>query len=220
MYHSIESRVDMDPDGYFTVPKKSFERQMQWLKHESEFSTNSIHDEIEENSIAVSFDDGYASNIKYALPILEEYKIPCVIFVATGFIKQQSTQFISRKQLHELANHELISIGSHTVTHPHLVRCNNEILRRELVESKLFLEDICGKQISCLSYPNGSYDTRTITEAKKTGYQQAYCSRVGYNATEENRYSLARTCIYGSDKLTDFKGRVFGHNDWHGLFFS
>ena len=37
-------------------------------------------------SFMLSFDDGYRGNLQYALPILEAYKVPAMIFVTTGFI--------------------------------------------------------------------------------------------------------------------------------------
>ncbi len=39
-----------------------------------------------ENSVAVTFDDGFKNNYKYALPILEELKIPTVFYICAGMI--------------------------------------------------------------------------------------------------------------------------------------
>ncbi|MCB1843129.1 MAG: polysaccharide deacetylase family protein [Halioglobus sp.] len=37
-------------------------------------------------SVCVTFDDGYADNAEYAMPVLKRYAIPATIFVATGFL--------------------------------------------------------------------------------------------------------------------------------------
>lgn len=37
------------------------------------------------NSVCVTFDDGYLNNLTVAQPILEQYKIPATVYVATGF---------------------------------------------------------------------------------------------------------------------------------------
>jgi len=38
------------------------------------------------NAICITFDDGYADNEQYALPILKKYGIPATVFVSTGFL--------------------------------------------------------------------------------------------------------------------------------------
>lgn len=43
-------------------------------------------DNINEESICITFDDGYCDNYYNALPILEEYKVPATIFVSTDML--------------------------------------------------------------------------------------------------------------------------------------
>ncbi|MEZ5334868.1 MAG: polysaccharide deacetylase family protein [Methanolobus sp.] len=40
-----------------------------------------------QNGILCTFDDGYKDNITNALPIIEKYGVPCIVFITTGFIE-------------------------------------------------------------------------------------------------------------------------------------
>lgn len=42
--------------------------------------------QITQNSVAVTFDDGYADNLWHAAPLLEKYNIPGTVFVTSGLV--------------------------------------------------------------------------------------------------------------------------------------
>jgi peptidoglycan/xylan/chitin deacetylase (PgdA/CDA1 family) len=44
---------------------------------------------LPENSVAITFDDGYADNLYIAKPLLEKYEIPATVFICTGFIGKE-----------------------------------------------------------------------------------------------------------------------------------
>jgi peptidoglycan/xylan/chitin deacetylase (PgdA/CDA1 family) len=41
---------------------------------------------LPQRACCISFDDGYADNLTIALPILEKYRLPATVFVATGYL--------------------------------------------------------------------------------------------------------------------------------------
>jgi peptidoglycan/xylan/chitin deacetylase (PgdA/CDA1 family) len=74
------------------IPVKRFEEQMQFLTEHftvcplGELVQRMKDDELPENAIAVTFDDGYRDNYLNAFPVLKRYSVPATIFLATGVI--------------------------------------------------------------------------------------------------------------------------------------
>ena len=55
---------------------------------------------------------------------------------------------------------ELITIGSHTLTHPILPTLEDADLRTEICDSKRYLERVLGREVEFFCYPNGERDAR------------------------------------------------------------
>ena len=53
-----------------------------------DYLVSTLQDEkpLEEDSLVITFDDGYLNNYQYAMPILKKYDIRATLFIATGFI--------------------------------------------------------------------------------------------------------------------------------------
>lgn len=61
----------------------------------------------------------------------------------------------------------LITIGSHTLTHPILTALEAPQLELELRESRRILERNLGRRVEHFCYPNGSYDSRVYQTVKR-----------------------------------------------------
>ena len=43
--------------------------------------------------MCITFDDGYRDNLTVAAPILEKYRLPATLFLATGYVERGETQW-------------------------------------------------------------------------------------------------------------------------------
>jgi len=75
---------------YHKIPKYKFERIVKYLKKHSYFVTSidelSRKNCIPNNTIIITFDDGYKSLYKDVFPIVKEYKIPVTIYLTSDYI--------------------------------------------------------------------------------------------------------------------------------------
>lgn len=84
---------------------------------------------------------------------------------------------INEMELHKLMRHPLVSIQSHTVTHPILTNCDDITLEWELAESRKYIEKFSSnnkKEVIAISYPNGNFGVREVTAVKNAGYKIAF----------------------------------------------
>lgn len=108
-------------------------------------------------------------------------KLPYNIFrdKVSSLVKTRRLQrsSIDETELKILVLHPLVSIQSHTVTHPILINCDDETLERELRNSKKYLEDVSHNEIMAFSYPNGDVGEREVSAVKRAGYKLAFTTK-------------------------------------------
>lgn len=114
--------------------------------------------------VILTFDDGHEDNYSELFPLLKKYNVKATFFVVTDYMNYVTDVCMSREQVAELAQSGLVSIQSHTVTHPRLDMSTAESQEEEMRQSKLDLTRVTGKEPFVLSYPYGkcSIDTRPL----------------------------------------------------------
>ena len=76
---------------------------------------------LPDKAVAITFDDAYKNIFTHAFPILKKYRLPFTVFVATDYIAEPSTQFLSWDELREMSINGAF-IANHTASHSHLLR--------------------------------------------------------------------------------------------------
>ena len=69
---------------------------------------------------------------------------------------------------------ELIELGSHSLSHPHLTRIDSARLREEVDTSRHKLAELLGSDVSLLAFPYGEYDDRVVDTCSEAGYERVF----------------------------------------------
>ncbi|SFC88764.1 Polysaccharide deacetylase [Bosea sp. CRIB-10] len=104
--------------------------------------------------------------------------------------------------LRSLAGAPGVTIGAHTLNHPILAKHSEEVARREIVESKAWLEDVLEAPIRHFAYPvgdPGSAGPREFALAKEAGFASAVTTRPGHLFAEHaaHLHALPRISLNG-----------------------
>lgn len=133
--------------------------------------SRSVDDVLIHNGyVAFTFDDGFEDFYYNAFPILQQYRIPFVLFVVEDFIGEKG--YLSKSQLKTILDSPLCEIGSHGKTHKILSKLTTEELVDEIVQSRINIESLLGCKITKMAYSHGNADTRCLKMVRV--YDTAY----------------------------------------------
>jgi peptidoglycan/xylan/chitin deacetylase (PgdA/CDA1 family) len=88
------------------------------------------------------------------------------------------------------------TIGAHTVNHPILTHELDEVVRREVTESKQVLETLTGVPVRHFAYPNGDHNEQVVRCVQEAGYATAVTTQAGWNTSGSNVYLLRRFDVH------------------------
>ena len=136
--------------------------------------------------VVLSFDDGYAELCEHAIPELVARGASAVIYLVANRTTDSwvdwgdkgPLRLLEWPQVRELAAAG-VRFGSHTLTHPNLVRASDAELRAELADSKKLIEDRIGEEVRHFCYPHGAHDERVVNAVSEAGYATACTTRRG-----------------------------------------
>lgn len=203
MYHSISNAYSW----FSTITPEVFRRQMQYLSENGHdfVPLEQVAAYFEEGhalstkSVCVTFDDGYRDNLTDALPILERFQVPAMVYVATDFVGRHTNKagarICSLNELRELAAHPLISIGGHTKSHPKLSTLSVPEQREEIAGGKRQLEDWLGIAVEHFAYPYGDLSQETRELVEQLGFRSAVTVVPEYLGVQQDHYRIGRVPI-------------------------
>jgi peptidoglycan/xylan/chitin deacetylase (PgdA/CDA1 family) len=224
MYHRINSYRHNE----LSVHPRDFVRQVRWLKENgfinmkmSEFESMNSGDSITGRRVIFTFDDGYEDNYTGAFPILKEYGYTAIFYLATEFIETnrmyprdvyesnniEENRIMKWNQIKLLID-EGMEVGSHSLTHPLLTHLTDDEARKEIVNSRLKLEEKFSIKITSFSIPGGAYFDRHIDMVRQAGYKSCCTTRYGFCQRQDNLYTLPRIAVLSSDVFFVFERKL------------
>lgn len=126
--------------------------------------------------IALTFDDGNASDLQYAAPMLAERGLTAAFYVCAGRLGHPG--YLDGADLRELVGMGM-EIGSHGMDHVDWRRLSGDGLQREIIDARATLADVTGHRIESAGIPFGSYDRRVVAALKEAGFARVLTSDGG-----------------------------------------
>jgi len=207
-YHSIGK----DPTGKspLIISKEKFREHLQTIKDDgyttltmAELNDYLFKDRpIPEKSVVLTFDDGYIDNYTNAFSILKEFNMKATIFVISTYL--DGVSYMTPNQVKEMSDYG-IDIESHTVTHRQLSTLSYEEQLKELKNSKATIENITGKPIISVAYPEGKFNEDTKKAVLEAGYSMGFTIDRGYADRSDNAAQLNRICVDYTYKPRDIE---------------
>jgi peptidoglycan/xylan/chitin deacetylase (PgdA/CDA1 family) len=174
---------------------------------------------------AVAFHDAFVSVCDNALPELARRGIPSTLFVPSGYLGRQQGWIkdhthsdylevvVDAKRLQSL-DRELVSIGSHTVSHTDLAALTPGQASEELDQSRAELEAILGREVNLFAFPYGRFNQELAKLSKQAGYQRVFTIRpeLAFSTLEE--FVTGSCAVSPTDWGLEFRLKLLGAYQW------
>lgn len=173
----------------------------------------------------ITFDDGLESVFENALPELRKRGIPATLFIVTDVLggypnweyfdtpDPSADRVMSVQQLQEIPS-DLVTIGSHTMTHPVLPSVDDERLWRELLGSREKLERIVNREIRLFSFPYGAFDQKVVERCREARYDRVFSALPVLAFTDPQEFVTGRVGVNPTDWPIEFRLKLAGAYRW------
>jgi peptidoglycan/xylan/chitin deacetylase (PgdA/CDA1 family) len=205
LYHHIG--VPKGADRYY-VSEAKFQKQMKLLK-ELGYRTISVKrlanvlvrgGYLPQRPVIITFDDGNLSVFQKAYPVMEKYGFTGTVYIVANRLKAKD--FMQKRELSELVDSGW-EVGSHSMTHTNLVQ-NHLLVRQEILQSRLDLEEALDVKVDSFAYPFGSVDPYLMKKVFDYGYQAGVGVGTSVSHSFGTRYYLSRREVYGNLSMKEF----------------
>ena len=220
-YHHILPFADKEKyqkENMYVATVENFESQLKYLKDNgyNSITTDDLYNwlqfniDLPEKSVLITFDDGYVSTYKYALPLLEKYGYNSVVFCIGGWIGDKTgdfdpslLQYMGYDLIKDIKdNHPILKIGAHSdllhdapISEYSYDQIYNDVLS---IKNKL--------DTDLYSYPGGHYTNDYLRAVKNAGYKLAFKYKPSSKTyVTDNTYAVSRIEVDGNIDMNGFK---------------
>lgn len=184
MYHAVGDPAD---DPYqVTVSPGRLAQQLRWLARRG-LTGVSMRELLAAQAqgradrlVGLTFDDGYADFVEYAVPLLRQHGHTATVFVLPGRLGGSNAwdPLGPRRPLLDAAGIRAaqaagMEIGSHGLLHRDLTAADDADLAAEAADSRRLLAGITGSAPRGFCYPYGALDARAVQAVRQAGYAYA-----------------------------------------------
>ena len=217
MYHDVGD----DEMTNFLLTIDWLRKSWKFLSPEEFENVISKKAEITQDSLLLTFDDGFASNLAVAEEILEPRDIRAIFFVIPDFIDRSNVTDIERFVVDRLKLLEVPqkkcnmtwdnlsrlvelghTIGSHSMSHESLIDgVSDDVILREIIFAADRIEEMLSIRVRHFAFPFGDFSNigRAAFKAAVSRYAFIHTGLRGDNSLEATRLNIRRDALKPCD---------------------
>lgn len=208
MYHHISEKESLL--GKYVITPSEFESDIKFLKengYNSVLPSEIESGNIPEKPVMITFDDGFLSTYKYALPILQKYSMKGVCAVVGSLMKEYTDNpntvsdcaYMDNETVKALGESGVFEIACHTYNmHSTTARkgCSkmkNEssaeyraLLMQDLTKFNNLYSEVMDTNTDIIAFPYGEYSSETVAIAADSGYRICFTCDEKINRISKN----------------------------------
>jgi peptidoglycan/xylan/chitin deacetylase (PgdA/CDA1 family) len=216
LYHRVGGR-----GGEIDLPAALFERQLATLAEHDRVLTLEQALAGDGGGVVVTVDDGYRDFHDTVLPLLVRYRVPAVLYLATGLVAGEGaaggSAALTWSQLAEAVATGLVTVGAHTHGHTDLSTASEQVCRDEMARSRELVEDRLGVACRHFAYPWAVGSPTADRIARRLFDSAALDAWRTNRAGAIDPWRLGRVPVLASDGLAFFRAKVKGRLDGEAL---
>lgn len=145
-----------------------------------------------EKSYGVSIDDAYLSVYTEAWPRFKKAGIPFTVFVATDPVDSGFAHYMSWNQIREMATDPMVTIGSQTASHLHMIDADIATNSADIEKSNRRFKEELGQVPDLIAYPYGEFNDAVIAVARQAGFIAGFGQHSGAFGIGDDVFRLPR----------------------------
>jgi peptidoglycan/xylan/chitin deacetylase (PgdA/CDA1 family) len=133
---------------------------------------------------ALTFDDGWRSDLLTTAPLLARLEVPATFFLCPGLFGNRDPAMGEAGAILTAAEVPALAatgaeLGAHTMTHPDMRAVGATQRARELEDSRREVARLAGRPCSLLAWPSGWSDAAAQDAAREAGFTAAFAALPG-----------------------------------------
>jgi peptidoglycan/xylan/chitin deacetylase (PgdA/CDA1 family) len=196
VYH----RIGQDGFTNSNISLETFTEHIKLLKEENFhvlpladiFNAFDNNTPLPDNTVAITFEGGFAATRDNAIPLMLANNLPFTIFFASDRIDRQAENYMSWADLKRLKQNKLVSFGMLPEGHDHLVKNTIETNRGQINSALSRIQDELAIRPKFFAYPYGEYSMATQDLVSSYDFIGAFGQHSGGINVHSNRLRLPR----------------------------
>jgi len=215
MYHRIDLDRPADPFGRdLTVAPERFQEQLQTIRSlglraisMSELALGLRKHASLERTVVLTFDDGYADQARYELPLPRRTGAPATFYLVTGMLGRP--KHLDWAEVRKMQA-EGMDIGGHGITHDDLALMAPARQAVEIFGCLRILREQLRTPVATYAYPSGRFNADTLRIEREAGVPVAGTTDLRKVIPPAAALPVVRHTVRGDGHLDEFAQAIDG----------